>query len=477
MATTTTTTTKSAVAMSPLKLWFLGLENDRDADECGRQQQQKKLRRILLLDGGVSTHLQYNVCCCSSSSNNNNNSNNSGETVASEELDAAAGTTTNISNSNGKNSAFPYRELWSSGLLLSQEGQQSILQGHCDWIDAGVDVLSTVTYQCHYDRSLWPKKTRRRRAPNAPNTTATIEGTGTATTTATRAADSDPVLTDAIVDQMWMDAVHLARGAAGSRTRPKAANSNGNPTVEGQRSALVLASSGCYGAALANGAEYTGAYDDALRNSDDDDDAATVVVEEKLRSFHERKLRAALAAQPDGIAFETIPSLVECKALCKLLLQSDAALPIACYVSLACRNDRELNDGTPLQDALEVFRDVPVERLQAIGLNCCDAQCLPGLLRIVVPEVLASHRGVVVYPNSGEIWDAASESWLSGTGVTEAQDMARHLMKYGVHWIEQEAIRRGSAIPPILIGGCCRTQPATIAALRQLVDRHLLSTE
>merc|ERR1719223_655192 len=70
---------------------------------------------ILLLDGGISTHLEQKL--------NHGN------------------------NDKDKSSPFSHRELWSSSLLLTPEGRQEILNGHLDFLDAGCDVISTVTYQ------------------------------------------------------------------------------------------------------------------------------------------------------------------------------------------------------------------------------------------------------------------------------------------------------------------------------------------
>jgi len=87
----------------------------------------------------------------------------------------------------------------------------------------------------------------------------------------------------------------------------------------------------------------------------------------------------------------------------------------------------------------------------------------------------------VIYPNSGEAWDAARETWVAGTGVTEAEAMAQRLLE-AVQHIETVWRRRNNdsldespppPLPSILVGGCCRTTPATIAALSRRIDAHL----
>ena len=68
------------------------------------------LPEVLLMDGGVSTHLENLIAP----------------------------------------KTFSHRDLWSSSLLLTEEGRASVFEGHRDWLDSGSDILTTVTYQCHY---------------------------------------------------------------------------------------------------------------------------------------------------------------------------------------------------------------------------------------------------------------------------------------------------------------------------------------
>jgi homocysteine S-methyltransferase len=171
---------------------------------------------------------------------------------------------------------------------------------------------------------------------------------------------------------------------------------------------------------------------------------------------------------------------MECQALRSLLQQepdSDPQIsPVAFYVSLACRNGTQLNDGSSFEEAVRIFRDVPATRLHAIGINCCDARHLPELLVTLVNEIAAftPKRGIVIYPNSGECWDAVHVQWIQSSGMGDDADMANRLMDC-VRLIEKTWQERQSSapMPSILVGGCCRTRPATIAALRTLMDAHL----
>jgi homocysteine S-methyltransferase len=402
------------MAASPLKEWFL-LESKGTARNLN-------VNRILLLDGGVSTHLEDLLAkntrsfvsnCCDHSS------------------DAPYAPTTHPALANSP--AFAYRELWSSSLLLGgTKGLNHVLQGHVDWIEAGADIITTVTYQCHYETELWPQVLREK--------------------------DNG----EATMNQMFQDAITIAKKATQNARRNN--DNNSAQLNKNKQRSLVVASLGCYGSALSNGAEYTGAYGER-------------VTMDRLIRFHERKLQAVTSSHPDGVAFETIPSHLECQALAQLLLSSEWKDPEAsAWISLACRGGKELNDGTPLQSVLDTLRPIPLSALQAIGFNCCDSAFLPELVRSLLVD-MATHgpvRGIVLYPNSGEEWDATSADWKEGTGCTGADELAIRLMNLTTLVEDTWSKLCPNETPPrLLLGGCCRTRPAAIASLRKKVDAHL----
>jgi homocysteine S-methyltransferase len=85
----------------------------------------------------------------------------------------------------------------------------------------------------------------------------------------------------------------------------------------------------------------------------------------------------------------------------------------------------------------------------AVGVNCAS----PADAAAAVP-LAAAHSGkpVVVYPNSGESWDAGRRGW-TGSGQADALD--------GGRWIADGAR---------LVGGCCRVRPYHLARLREAID-------
>lgn len=333
------------------------------------------------------------------------------------------GVSTNLEKDN-EPEGFAYRELWSSSLLLPDEkhsvdyNQARIFQGHKDWLQAGAHVVSTVSYQCHYCVKYWPARVE---------------------------------LSESKMDEMWCRAVQLARSAIEDHQ-----HSDQNDNIK----PFLVASSGCFGASLANGAEYTGDYPPE----------ATI---EYLEQFHRRKLDTICHQQlaVDGVAFETVPSKKECQAIANVISCLDEVSAPCCYVSLSCRNDSELNDGTPLADVLEVFSSVPNTKLVALGLNCVHVKHVPGLLDTLVPiAVLGQQRGVVLFPNSGEEWNAGKADWEPGTGVSNEDEMINEHLGPCLEQIHELVGNRLQL--RVLIGGCCRTTPVMIQRLRMLVDER-----
>ena len=192
----------------------------------------------------------------------------------------------------------------------------------------------------------------------------------------------------------------------------------------GRQRPLVAASVGSYGAFLANGAEYTGEYD---------------LDEAGLMDFHRQRWFILAQQNPDLMLCETIPSLVEARVLSQLAAESQ--LPT--WISFSCRDTSHIGDGTPLrQCAMFAQRTSAVS---AIGVNCLSPHW--------VAEIVQNLRGftdkpILVYPNSGEIWQ--DKQWVGESLLDQFTELAKS-------WRESGAS---------IIGGCCRTTPAHIRGLR-----------
>ncbi|GGO09157.1 homocysteine S-methyltransferase [Microbispora rosea subsp. aerata] len=185
---------------------------------------------------------------------------------------------------------------------------------------------------------------------------------------------------------------------------------------------LVAASVGPYGAYLANGAEYTGDYD---------------LDEDGLADWHRDRFEILAEAGADLLACETIPSYAEARALARLLRGRPS---VRAWVTFSCRDGEHVSDGTPFEKCAAVFADLP--QVVAVGVNCTAPRFMPELVK----------RGAsIVYPNSGETWDAANRRWL---GLTDPVEFGR-------------AAAGWASLGARYVGGCCRTTPEHIRRIRE----------
>ncbi len=187
------------------------------------------------------------------------------------------------------------------------------------------------------------------------------------------------------------------------------------------RATWVVASLGPYGAMLADGSEYHGRY------------GLTVG---ELRDFHRPRLEVLAAAGADVLAFETVPNAYEVEAV---LMEMDGT-GIDCWVSVSIEGSR-MRSGEPLADVAAMVGDV--DEVIAFGINCST----PSDASAAVATAARSGKPVVIYPNSGEGWDAANREWVS-TDSAALFPVAR--------WTAEGAR---------LVGGCCRVTPSDISAM------------
>lgn len=192
---------------------------------------------------------------------------------------------------------------------------------------------------------------------------------------------------------------------------------------------LVAGSVGPYGAYLADGSEYRGDY---------------ALPQARMMDFHRPRIAALVEAGVDLLACETLPSAPEIRALQALLGEFPDA---SAWFSFTLRDAAHLSDGTPLR---EVVASLDGDRqVLAVGVNCV----APPLATAALQHLSTlTALPLVVYPNSGERFDAQGKAWVCGDAATGT--LADHL----------DAWRAAGAR---LIGGCCRTTPGDIAQLAQ----------
>lgn len=207
-------------------------------------------------------------------------------------------------------------------------------------------------------------------------------------------------------ERLMRRSVELARSARGAASAP----------------AWVAASVGPYGAMLAHGEEYVGRYGLSVA---------------ELAAWHRPRLEVLTAADPDVLALETIPDSDEAEALVGLVGEQD----IPAWLSYTIAGDRT-RAGQPLEEAFAVAADVP--QIVAVGVNCCAPA---DVLGAVLTARRVTGKPVIVYPNSGEVWDGANRVWVGTPGMDTG--------------LAAEWVAAGARI----VGGCCRVRPDDIAAM------------
>ena len=124
---------------------------------------------------------------------------------------------------------------------------------------------------------------------------------------------------------------------------------------------LTAGSIGPYGAYLADGSEYTGAYD---------------LTREEYYAFHQLRLDELLNSGMDILAIETQPRFDEIEALLAMIAERD----ITCWVTVTLK-DGDMPDGTKLEVLAKCLDADP--HVEAFGFNCVKREWVePGLKRL-----------------------------------------------------------------------------------------------
>jgi len=201
-----------------------------------------------------------------------------------------------------------------------------------------------------------------------------------------------------------------------------------------EREVLIAASLGPYGAALHDGSEYHGNYNCTYAD---------------LVRYHQERIAVLSESKADLLAFETLPSLEEARAVGEALILWPN---IAAWFSFTCPDSHaahmQVAHTEPLRDCAKVAAGFP--QTIAVGVNCTQPRWLPALIAELRQ---ASDKPIVVYPNSGEGWDANARRWTGSADPEEFGKQARQWYAAGAQ----------------LVGGCCRTRPEHIRQVAAVV--------
>ncbi|GLT34459.1 hypothetical protein SLA2020_089700 [Shorea laevis] len=282
--------------------------------------------------------------------------------------------------------------LWSALCLIKDP--DLIQRVHFEYLEAGADILVTSSYQ------------------------ATIPGF------LSRGLSTEEA------ESLLQKSVKLAVEA-----RDKFWGANGKVPGKSHNRALVAASIGSYGAYLADGSEYSGCYGPDVNLN-------------KLKDFHRRRLQVLVDAGPDLLAFETIPNKLEAQACAELLVEENVQIPSwICFSSVDGEN---APSGESFKECIEILNQS--NKVNAVGINCAPPHFIETLIR-KFKEL--TQKAIVVYPNSGEIWDGRAKRWLPSQCFGDDK-----FEIFATRWHDAGAK---------LIGGCCRTTPSTIRSISKVL--------
>jgi homocysteine S-methyltransferase len=195
---------------------------------------------------------------------------------------------------------------------------------------------------------------------------------------------------------------------------------------EDRRELFVAASVGPYGAILHDGSEYRGDYGLSAA---------------QLVAFHQRRFEVLANAGADLLACETIPVLEEARAYVELLKRHPMA---QAWLSFTSPDGVHTSHGEPLVECARLIDPIP--NVFAVGVNCVKPEVVGDAIRALAA---GTGKPILVYPNSGECWEAGHERW-QGTPGNSLAALAPEWIRAGAHHI----------------GGCCRVGPDEISRLK-----------
>lgn len=196
--------------------------------------------------------------------------------------------------------------------------------------------------------------------------------------------------------------------------------------------AVIAGSIGPYGAYLADGSEYTGAYQ---------------LTPSAYHDFHRERLALIMAAGVDVLALETMPRLDEVQALVQLITTTWTQQPY--WVSFSIKDPQTLCDGTSLAVAAKWVAAQP--NVVAVGVNCTTLENIAPALTTLKAAVAVP---LIVYPNSGDQYDPVTKTW-------QETHLSHQFASFVPQWLAAGAR---------IIGGCCRTTPKDIATVARALS-------
>ncbi|KAJ3789573.1 Homocysteine S-methyltransferase [Lentinula aff. detonsa] len=356
--------------------------------------------------------------------------------------------------------------LWSAQAILDHA--DVVIKAHLAFLHAGAEVISTSTYQCSYS-------------------------------TFARAG-----YTSADARRVMLKSVHLASKARQIFLDEQA--SNGDPL----RDVRIALSLGPFGASLSPAQEFDGFYpppfgpkaycqdaDAENCNTFDDDEVAKNESIHALTQFHFERLLIIFENDAswnsiDYIAFETVPLTREIQAIRRAMgllgerIARGGTSTKPWWISMVFPDGHypETNkDGTPRTRVADIVstaveNSTPIYPCPSgLGINCTPVEFLSKLVWELEDSIQTLQKTeisnlqsdlskdstikpfLVLYPNGGDVYDPSNQTWVEKNKNGE-ESWAKAL---------KESFRPSEIWSGVFLGGCCRTTPTHIQALKQIL--------
>lgn len=224
---------------------------------------------------------------------------------------------------------------------------------------------------------------------------------------------------------------------------------------ETRRFPKIAISCGPYSAIAPGMSEYSSTYDE--------------VPDEELRKFHHsRSLVYAKLFSDDSpcalgsniFCFETIGNMREAVSIVDIM-DTPEFNRFPYWISIQCKDAKQTATGDLLSSAvLAILQRSSHQNLVAIGVNCVEVSFVVELAKVVrqtIERFMAQNIGkdwrvaTIVYPNNGEYWSEEGWAWPPGKQLS-CHDWAKIVYSSNAN----------------IVGGCCRTGPNHILALKSI---------
>jgi homocysteine S-methyltransferase len=133
--------------------------------------------------------------------------------------------------------------------------------------------------------------------------------------------------------------------------------------------------------------------------------------------------------------------LIEARAVAQLLKEFPNTMA---WISFTARDEKHISEGQVFADCVRQLESQP--QIAAIGINCTSPKYISPFIR---EAKKATEKPILVYPNSGETYDATKNDWNGDPVFHSFGEQAREWYQAGAR----------------LIGGCCRTTPEDIGVI------------